>query len=86
MVRSSPPSYPSNYKMLKNLLLEAHKTVNQGLCGDRVIASRSTVKERLEICSNCDKFDTETKRCTVCGCFMMVKANLEASTCPDEKW
>ncbi|BAZ21905.1 hypothetical protein NIES4073_27860 [Kalymmatonema gypsitolerans NIES-4073] len=86
MVKPSPPSYPSHYQMLKNLLVEAYETANQGLCGDRVIASRSSVKERLEICATCDKFDAAAKRCTVCGCFMMVKANLEASTCPDGKW
>jgi hypothetical protein len=38
MIKSSPPPYPSNYQMLKNLLGEAYKTVNQGLCGDRAIA------------------------------------------------
>lgn len=86
MIKSSPPPYPSNYQMLKNLLREAYKTVNQGLCGDRAIAYRSTVKKRLEICSTCEKFDAQAKRCTICGCLMMVKANLEASNCPDGKW
>ena len=86
MVKSSPLRYPSHYQMLKNLLVEAYETANQGLCGDRVIASRSTVEKRLEICSICEKFNAEAKRCTVCGCFMMVKANIEASTCPDGKW
>ncbi|MEO1428399.1 MAG: DUF6171 family protein [Cyanobacteria bacterium J06633_8] len=86
MSNSSPPSYPSNSKMLRNLFSEAYKTAKQGLCGDRVLAPKSKVEERLEICSSCEKYNSEAKRCTLCGCFMLVKANIETSECPDGKW
>lgn len=86
MLKSSKSSYPTQSKMLKNLLFEAYKTAKQGLCGDRVLAKKDTVEYRLEICANCDKFNAEEKRCTLCGCFMMVKANLEVANCPDNKW
>ena len=86
MGNSSPPSYPSKPKMLQSLFSEAYKTAKQGLCGDRVLAEESKVKKRLEICSTCEKYNLETKRCTLCGCFMLVKANIETSECPDAKW
>ncbi|MGB3651186.1 MAG: DUF6171 family protein [Rivularia sp. (in: cyanobacteria)] len=86
MSNSSPPSYPSGSKMLQGLVSEAYKTAKQGLCGDRVLAQKSKVEERLEICSNCEKYNAEDRRCTVCGCFMLVKANIESSECPDGKW
>ncbi|MFB2771894.1 DUF6171 family protein [Pelatocladus sp. BLCC-F211] len=79
-------SYPSHHQMLKNLLSEAYKTAKQGLGGDKILAEKSTVEKRLECCANCDKFNASEKRCIICGCLMTVKANLEASSCPDEKW
>ncbi|MEM1393156.1 MAG: DUF6171 family protein [Cyanobacteria bacterium P01_D01_bin.116] len=86
MANQSPASYPSKSKMLQGLFSEAYKTAKQGLCGDRVLAKNSKVEERLEICSSCAKYNPEAKRCTVCGCFMLVKANIETSECPDGKW
>lgn len=86
MFNPSKSAYPSNYRMLKSLFSEAYKTAKQGLCGDKVLAENQTVEDRLKICSTCEKFDALEKRCTVCGCFMMIKANLEASNCPDGKW
>ncbi|MEA5597216.1 DUF6171 family protein [Rivularia sp. UHCC 0363] len=83
---NSPPSYPSRPKMLQGLFSEAYKTAKQGLCGDRVLASKSNVEKRLAICSTCEKYNAEATRCTVCGCFMLVKANIEVSECPDGKW
>lgn len=86
MANSSPPSYPSSSKMLQSLFSEAYKAAKQGLCGDRVLAQKGDVEKRLEICSNCEKYNSEAKRCTVCGCFMLVKANIQTSECPDGKW
>ena len=86
MGNSSPPSYPSKPKMLESLFSEAYKSAKQGLCGDRILAEKTKVEERLEICSGCEKYNSEATRCTVCGCFMLVKANIETSECPDGKW
>ncbi|MEC4814691.1 MAG: DUF6171 family protein [Scytonema sp. PMC 1069.18] len=86
MLNSAKSAYPSHSEMLKNLLSEAYKTAKQGLCGERILADQNTVDSRLEICSTCEKFSAEDKRCTVCGCFMLVKANIESSDCPDGKW
>lgn len=86
MNNPSTSSYPSNSKMLQSLFSEAYKAAKQGLCGDRVLASKSNVEKRLEICCNCEKYNAEATRCTVCGCFMLVKANIETSECPEGKW
>ncbi|MGD1910619.1 MAG: DUF6171 family protein [Rivularia sp. (in: cyanobacteria)] len=86
MTNSSPPSYPSSSKMLRSLFSEAYKAAKQGLCGDKILAQKSEVEKRLEICSCCEKYNAQAKRCTVCGCFMLVKANIETSECPDGKW
>ena len=41
---------------------------------------------RLEICNSCPHLIKLTKQCKKCGCFMAVKAKIEASTCPIGKW
>ncbi|MGD1873255.1 MAG: DUF6171 family protein [Mastigocoleus sp.] len=86
MISKPQSDYPSKSKMLTNLFSEAYKTAKQGLCGNTVLAEKDTVESRLEICANCEQFNNEEKRCRVCGCFMMVKANLKVAECPESKW
>lgn len=42
--------------------------------------------ERLNICSNCPKFDYTKDRCTVCGCLMTIKTFIPIFHCPENKW
>tara|TARA_R110000824_G_scaffold5954_1_gene27317 strand:+ start:1902 stop:2300 length:399 start_codon:yes stop_codon:yes gene_type:complete len=43
-------------------------------------------KERLDICRSCDKYIKTTGNCSVCLCFMRVKASIGLMSCPLEKW
>jgi predicted Zn-ribbon and HTH transcriptional regulator len=43
-------------------------------------------KFRLEICNSCPNLIQLTKQCKKCGCFMALKAKIEASTCPIGNW
>lgn len=43
-------------------------------------------RERMEICKGCDKFLPNTKRCSVCGCFMEIKTSIGIFHCPLDKW
>lgn len=47
---------------------------------------KEMAKQRLEICSTCDKFNKDDTRCNECGCFMLVKTILPFSDCPLNKW
>ena len=42
-------------------------------------------KIRLDICSKCPSFKDD-KFCTLCGCYMKRKVNLEGAKCPISKW
>ena len=48
--------------------------------------SDEVAKSRLDICISCPELIQLTKQCKKCGCFMAVKAKIEASTCPIGKW
>lgn len=41
-------------------------------------------KERLDICATCPKF--EAPRCTMCGCYMKIKAAIPFTQCPENRW
>jgi hypothetical protein len=41
---------------------------------------------RMSVCNSCSDLVKLTKQCKKCGCFMAIKARLEAATCPLEKW
>jgi hypothetical protein len=49
-------------------------------------SSKEESKRRLVICSGCEHLYKTTYTCKVCGCFMRVKATIESSKCPKNKW
>lgn len=40
----------------------------------------------LAICQECDEYDTQRKRCYICGCKMEVKITWATTSCPLKKW
>ncbi len=42
--------------------------------------------ERFEICKACPELIQLTKQCKKCGCFMVLKTQLQDATCPLGKW
>lgn len=45
-----------------------------------------TKSERMEICMACENYYAETKRCTVCTCYLDKKTVLACEECPLKKW
>jgi rRNA maturation protein Nop10 len=43
-------------------------------------------QERYSICESCEMFNTVTKTCVSCGCFMALKTKLPHAFCPKNKW
>lgn len=51
-----------------------------------MIVDQFTAQNRYNICKICEKFNSITKQCFVCFCFMPAKVKFESSKCPLEKW
>ena len=49
-------------------------------------ASAELTEERYSICKSCEYFNTVSKTCKKCGCFMVAKTKLLNVTCPMYKW
>jgi hypothetical protein len=41
---------------------------------------------RYSLCLECPELINLTKQCKKCGCFMVIKTKIEASSCPLGKW
>ena len=49
-----------------------------------ILAPEEVVEERKAVCSGCEFF--REGQCTVCSCFVGLKARLYHERCPKKKW
>lgn len=42
-------------------------------------------KKRIDICKECE-YITEHASCSICGCYMPLKARIPFFSCPKQKW
>jgi hypothetical protein len=47
---------------------------------------KERVKERTSICNECPHLKKALRQCNLCGCFVVPKAAIPTSTCPDGRW
>lgn len=47
---------------------------------------KNVENERLFICKKCPLYNSISKTCVKCGCFMILKVKLSNSFCPINKW
>lgn len=48
--------------------------------------SDEEIARRLGICQPCGNYQQESKRCSLCGCFLKFKTALRSQNCPAGKW
>lgn len=76
------PVYPSMATMAVNAAVSATRYVASG--GKTVDADEQA--RRLSICAECPFFVAGKHRCRKCGCWLKLKARVEAFHCPIDKW
>jgi len=73
---------PSTTQMAKNLATATKDHIKGGL----KTVSEEEIKQRLEICGDCEHYVPHSARCKLCGCFTKFKAKLKSGGCPINKW
>ena len=73
---------PSTTQMAKNLAKATKDHVRGGL----KTVSEEEIKQRLDICGDCEHYIPHSARCKLCGCFTKFKAKLKSGGCPINKW
>jgi hypothetical protein len=51
-----------------------------------ILVEDAVEQERYLICTNCELFESSTKMCKDCWCFMPAKVKLAVVECPQLKW
>lgn len=72
--------------MAVDLTKTTYNAIVRKIVGDKLCVSKQVSEDRLEVCKQCDSFRDKDKRCTECGCFMLIKAKLKGVKCPLGKW
>ena len=75
---------PSVPQQAKNLVLSVANVLSYAITTGQIKAEAHIIGMRVEQCNKCRYL--EGTRCTVCGCFIAMKAGLKAESCPMRKW
>jgi hypothetical protein len=78
--------YPSLPEQGKNLASFAFEIVKKALRSEALIVSEEVKENRMQICRECDRYDSEQIRCKECGCMLEYKTTFALDSCPLKKW
>jgi len=76
---------PSLVQQAKNLILSTANVLAYAAATGQIKAEPQVAGIRVDICKKCRHLE-QNNRCTVCGCFIAMKAGLAAEKCPLKKW
>jgi hypothetical protein len=76
---------PSKIQMAKNLAKDLANEGKQIVQGKEPV-SQYEKERRLSLCAGCVYWNTDSKRCSRCGCLMEFKAGFRSVVCPIGKW
>lgn len=74
---------PDFASMTESLVITAGQAMFNG------IIDQDTYNQRLATCFSCEKFIHDSRRCSICGCFMVIKARIGGDPkglCPLSLW
>lgn len=83
---SEQKEYPSLVEQGKNLASFSFELVKRALQGESLLVSEDVKNQRMEICKQCEKYDSNEIRCTECGCMLEYKTGFALDSCPLGKW
>jgi hypothetical protein len=76
---------PSLTQQAKNLILSTANVLAHAALTGKIKADPQVVGIRVDLCNKC-RYLENGSRCTVCGCFIGMKAGLQVESCPMRKW
>lgn len=77
---------PPMREQIMNASKAAVRVLGAAVTGGKIMATEEVVKARQEICSKCEFWIEDRKRCTVCGCRTDLKLKMATEACPKGKW
>jgi len=79
-------NYPDFWDQMNNFQ-NFLKDVGQGVKeGNTVFVTEEKKQLREKLCNECSSFNSASKRCKMCGCFMETKWRFTKAKCPKMLW
>jgi hypothetical protein len=78
-------NFPEITEQVSNFFLAAKKELKSIMDGEGKISEQEKNKRYL-LCESCEFFDSPSKRCKKCGCFLKIKTGMRGQHCPIGKW
>jgi len=69
---------------VSNFILSVANVIAHARKSGSIIADNQTIEARIGVCNKCRHL--LQARCSVCGCFIALKAGLRAENCPLKNW
>lgn len=82
----SEEQFPSLPQQAKNSTLLIADVIRDAIQNNKLFAEPLEKSRRLSLCMVCEHFESQSKRCRKCGCYMEHKAGLTVAKCPVNKW
>lgn len=70
--------------MALNFSLSVFNAINHAVKSKKILAPKNIVEKRIATCKGCEQL--KLNRCQACGCYIVVKAGMDAEKCPEGKW
>lgn len=69
---------------IKEAALTVANVVAGAVGSGQIVAQTALIERRVAVCKGCGNL--QGVRCSVCGCFIQLKAGLQSASCPLKKW
>lgn len=56
------------------------------IAGKLKLSEEELAAERVKMCEQCPHFKKIARQCSMCGCFIDMKAKVLLASCPADKW
>ena len=81
----NPSRLPGIRKQISELAMTTANVLSYAIAEGKITAEKELVNRRIEKCQTCEHL-INGRRCSVCGCWVSLKAALKASNCPLKYW
>ena len=80
------PSIPEQASNLAKFTVSVVKQAVINVTDEDILVPSSKIKERMDICKECQYYSSKQNRCQQCGCWLVHKVKFSQSKCPINKW
>ena len=83
---ATEPALPPLHTRLNNARRATQRVITRVMKAGSITVPADCLRQRMEICHQCEFYRKSDGTCSKCGCFIRLKANLTTEACPVDRW